>query len=308
MQWIEARVVYEGQEPQSAIELIADAFDEFGLQGVCIEDPHEEPAEGWGEDALPRPTHYAVIGYFAANELFEGRRLKLESLLKQLADRNRIQTRVHYRNVDDEDWAESWKAFFWPEKITERIVVKPTWREYQPGPGDIVLEIDPGMAFGTGTHPTTAMCIRLIEKYLQPGDSFLDVGTGSGILMMAAAKLKAGSGLGIDHDETAVGVATANLSLNRIDPGRFQIAVGDLLENIPRRFQVITANILSEVILVLLDSIHLVLEPAGLFICSGIAAEKGHAVLTKMEQTGFRILEQQRLDGWTAIAGRLNRY
>ncbi|MFZ5569546.1 MAG: 50S ribosomal protein L11 methyltransferase [Thermodesulfobacteriota bacterium] len=305
MKWMEAKVVYEGDQPRPAIELIADLFDGFGLQGVWIEDPSEEPAEGWGEDALPRPTHHAVIGYFVLNESFEGRRLELEASLKRLADREGISTRVHYRQVDEEDWAESWKEFFWPEKITDRIVVKPTWRDYLPEPDAVVLEIDPGMAFGTGTHPTTAMCIRLIERHLRPGDDFLDVGTGSGILMIAAAKLGARSGLGIDHDETAVGIAAGNLSLNHIDPLRFSVAAGDLIQEVPRRFHLAAANILSEVVLTLLDSIGSALSDGGILICSGIAEERGGTVIAKMESVGFRVLEQLRDDGWTAIAGRL---
>ncbi len=305
MKWIEAKVVYEGDSPQSAVELIADTFDEFGLQGLCIEDPSEEPAEGWGEDALPRPTHYAVIGYFAMNELFESRRLQLEASLKHLADREHIATRVQYRQVDEEDWAETWKEFFWPERITDRIVVKPTWREFDPAPGDILLEIDPGMAFGTGTHPTTAMCIRLIEHYLQPGDDFLDVGTGSGILMIAAAKLGAKSGLGIDRDETAVAIAADNLTLNHIHPPHFSVMTGDLIGNVSRRYHLVAANILSEVILTLLESIPFALSEGGILICSGIAEERGATVATKMEKHGFRILEQQRREGWTAIAGKL---
>jgi ribosomal protein L11 methyltransferase len=124
---------------------------------------------------------------------------------------------VTYARIDEQDWAEAWKAYFWPEKITDLIVVKPSWREYPAEPQEIVLEIDPGMAFGTGTHPTTSLCIRMIQTHLKPGDAFLDVGTGSGILMIAAAKLGAGTVCGVDNDEVAVTVAEKNLLANHID-------------------------------------------------------------------------------------------
>ena len=177
----------------------------------------------------------------------------------------------------DEDWAHAWKAFFYPERVGRHIVVKPTWRDYTPQPGDKVLEIDPGMAFDTGTHPTTSLCIGLMEKHLRPGGSFLDVGTGSGILMAAAAKLEAGRGLGIDNDPLAVEIAGNNLRLNGADPEKFTVATGDLVSVVTGSYDLVAANILSEVIVRLLDDLPEKTTPGGIVITSGII-EKNQAV------------------------------
>ncbi|MBW2592734.1 MAG: 50S ribosomal protein L11 methyltransferase, partial [Deltaproteobacteria bacterium] len=223
----------------------------------------------------------------------------------QLQQHIRISTRIVCRKVDDEDWAESWKEYFWPEKISDRITVKPTWREYSARPDEIVLEIDPGMAFGTGTHPTTALCIRMIETCLQPGQSFLDIGTGSGILMIAAAKLGAGNLLGVDIDEVAVEVAQGNLHLNGIDPGIFQVVTGNLVDVVTKKFDLVMANIFSEVIVLLLDDIKKVMKKKGIFICSGIIDENRDKVLQKLAATGFDIRQIEIKESWVAITAVL---
>jgi ribosomal protein L11 methyltransferase len=184
-------------------------------------------------------------------------------------------------------------------------VVKPTWCKYRTGADDIVVELDPGMAFGTGTHPTTALCIKMIEKHLRRGDSFLDVGTGSGILMIAAARLGAGKLCGIDKDEVAVEVAGKNLKLNRIDPNCYRLAAGDLVAEINGPFQFVVANIFSHVILELLQDIKGVLEAEGMLVCSGIIAENQQSVISEMERIGFEILDKEIEEEWVAIAGRL---
>ena len=169
----------------------------------------------------------------------------------------------------------------------------------------MIIEIDPGMAFGTGTHPTTALCVRMIQKYLKPGDAFLDVGTGSGILMVAAARLGASKLFGTDSDSVACEIAGQNLLLNRVDPGRFCVKTGNLVDAVTGTFQLISANILSEVVLVLLDDVKPVLAPGGILICSGIIEANQDKVIDKMKATGFRILEVQSKDGWVAIAGEV---
>ena len=300
MKWIETKVIFSSDNKIQAAELISQIFHDLGLTGVVIEDPDDEPSEGWGDGAV-RPDHDAVIGFWADNEFSEKKRLTLEDLLRQLQQHTRISTRIVCRTVDDEDWSESWKEFFWPEKISDRITVKPTWREYSARPDEIILEIDPGMAFGTGTHPTTSLCIRMIETCLQPGQSFLDIGTGSGILMIAAAKLGAATLFGVDVDEVAVDVALSNMQLNGIDPDTFQIVTGDLVDAVTRKFDLVTANILSEVIVLLLVDIKKVLKKKGVFICSGIIDKNRDKVLAKLDETGFEIRQVETKEGWVAI-------
>ncbi len=304
MRWIEAKVTFHHTDTDLASDLIADIFYEFDLQGVVIEDPDIEPDDGWAEDAVTRPGGHAVIGYFSKDRRAEEKCKILADKIGQLKNTHGLTYRISYQELDEEDWAEAWKAFFWPQRVGARIVVKPTWREYSREPNDIVVELDPGMAFGTGTHPTTALCIEMIETHLNQGDTFLDVGCGSGIMMIAAAKLGAQMVCGVDKDEIAVDIATKNLMLNGIDRKKFSVNTANLVEGLENTYDFIAANILTYVILNLLDSITRVLKVGGIFVCSGILEENQDIVVVKMKDIGFNILEIVSKEQWVAIAGK----
>jgi ribosomal protein L11 methyltransferase len=302
MKWIAAKIIFDHENTQMATELIADAFYSLGLKGVEIEDKDLEPEEAWGKGARSGSLQNAVIGFFPDTPQTPRKLDELEKKIQLLGKTYGIRSRKEYRQVDEEDWAESWKAFFWPQRITSRITVKPTWRDYKAEADEIVLEIDPGMAFGTGTHPTTALCITLIEKYLTAGATFLDVGTGSGILMVAAAKLGAGRLVGIDNDEIALGIADKNLQLNHVSQPCFELKAGNLADGIDGRFDLIVANILSEAILKLLGTIGRHMSSTCVLICSGIYKDNCGDVLKKMQQQGLMVLEARHEDDWVAIA------
>ena len=306
MKWIEAKVVFDAEDNTLAVELISNLFFELDLQGVAEEDPKLEPTEDWAEDSIGRPEQHAVIGYFPKNRQAKKRCKRLEKRLAVLKDHTAILYRVSYKELAEEDWAEAWKSFFSPQKIGRKIVVKPTWCDYSADPGDIVLALDPGMAFGTGTHPTTALCIQLIEDYLNRGDSLLDIGTGSGILMVAAALLGAGFVCGLDKDPVAIDIAAANLQLNELDPQRYSLNSGNLLEGINKQYDFIVANIFTHVILELLDDLHRALAKGGLFVCSGMFEKNKNLVVAKMKNMDFEILEIRELEEWAAIAGRFH--
>jgi ribosomal protein L11 methyltransferase len=305
MKWIEAKIVFDHSDNDLAAGLISNVFYDLGLQGVVVDDPDIEPQEDWAEDAIGRPAQHAVTGYIPYDSQAESHCHLLQERLRRLKEQLGIVYRISYKEMDEQDWAHAWKAYFWPQKIGCRIVVKPTWRNYQAAADDIVIELDPGMAFGTGTHPTTALCINMIEKYLSKGDSFLDVGTGSGILMIVAAKLGAGRLRGVDKDEVALGVAAENLIVNRIRPQIFHLTAGNLGAQISEPYEFIVANIYSHVILELLDDIPRLLTDGGIFVCSGIVQENKNAVLAAMEKLRFEILETAAKDNWVAIAGRI---
>jgi ribosomal protein L11 methyltransferase len=302
MKWIAAKVIFDSPDHALATDLIADIFYSLDLKGVVVDDPELDARQDWGDDAVPPPRLPAVTGYFADTATAAARCEALEAELRRLERVAGISGRVEYARIDEQDWAEAWKEHFWPEKITDNIVVKPSWREYPAGAREIVLEIDPGMAFGTGTHPTTALCIRLIQSHLGTGGSFLDVGTGSGILMIAAAKLGAATVCGVDNDPVAVTVAEKNLLANRVD--HFSLFNGDLVEQIHQAFDVVAANILAEVILDLLPRLLPVLKENGIFICSGIVTAKRDAVLSGLKANGLAVVEMLEREGWAAIAAR----
>ncbi|MCB2146768.1 MAG: 50S ribosomal protein L11 methyltransferase [Deltaproteobacteria bacterium] len=304
MKWIAAKVTFDSPDRALATDLVADIFYALDLKGVVVNDPDMDPEQDWGEDAIRPSEAPGVTGYFADTESSGDKCKTLEAALLRLQGTSGIETRVEYSRIDDQDWAEAWKAYFWPEKITDTIVVKPSWREYTAGPAEIILEIDPGMAFGTGTHPTTALCIRMIQTHLKAGDAFLDVGTGSGILMIAAAKLGAGILRGVDNDEVAVTVADNNLQANRIDQKRFTLSTGNLVDKVNRTFDVVAANILAEVILELLPDVAGLLADKGVFICSGIITAKKNIVLSSLDEKGFTVIQVLEKEGWVAIAAR----
>lgn len=301
MKWIAAKVTFDGPDRELATDLVADIFYTLDLKGVVVDDPVMDLDQDWGDDAVRPPTAPGVTGYFADTRDASEKCRYLETALGQL------QTRTHPRSGDLQPNRRSglgrgWKEYFWPERISERIVVKPTWRDYAAQPEEIIIEIDPGMAFGTGTHATTALSINLIETYLKPGDHFLDVGTGSGILMIAAAKLGADHVFGVDSDSVAVTVAEKNLGVNKI--ADFRLLAGNLVDEVRETFDVVAANILAEVILVLLPAVARVLKEGGTFICSGIITAKKEVVREGLTAHGFNVVELLEKDGWVAIACR----
>jgi ribosomal protein L11 methyltransferase len=304
MQWLEVKVSFAAERIETLTDLIADIFYDLGVQGVAIDDPVPDSSQDWGRDAVPPPAQPAVTGYLVADETLAANCAELSSRVGRLSHREGFHFSVAYRNLTEQDWAESWKAFFHPQKISARFVVKPTWRDYTPGSGEDVIEIDPGMAFGTGSHPTTTLCIGLLERHLQKGQSVLDVGTGSGILLIAAAKLGAGRMAGVDLDPMAVEVARANLTLNGIGEEAVILHCGNLADRVTETYDVVVANIMAEVILVLLDHLPRVLAPGGRFIGSGIIVEREAEVREKMIRCGFTDIAVEQRDEWVAVAGR----
>jgi ribosomal protein L11 methyltransferase len=232
----------------------------------------------------------------------------VEENLSRLEKTNGIESKIIYSDMNEEDWAQTWKTYFRPEKITANIVVKPTWREYIREHDEIVLEIDPGMAFGTGTHPTTCMCITMIEKYLKRNNTFLDIGTGSGILMIAAAKLGATKVWGTDNDNVAVDTAYKNLIQNRISESSFKILAADLVDQITERFDLVAANLTTKTILILLDNVKRVLIQDGIFVCSGILETDKDKVLKKMKDLDFDLIEILIKEEWISITCRSKRH
>lgn len=304
MKWTEVKVIFEHTDRELAVELISDIFYDFGLQGVVVESRIPDEDADWAEGVMQFSETDSVSAYFPQNKDFAEKMKEIRKKLAQLEKDLHINTKIQSAEVDEEDWAESWKKYFRPEKVGNFIVVKPTWREYDPEPGEIVLEIDPGMAFGTGTHPSTSLCIQLIEKYIRPGDDVLDIGTGSGILLMTAQKMGAAALWGIDNDPVAVEVAEKNLLRNRADPSVFTLMNSNLADGIKQQFAIIAANILTDVILELADSIPRLLRQGGIFICSGIISENREKVTAKLENTGLEILEAPEKESWVGIAAR----
>ena len=201
---------------------------------------------------------------------------------------------------DDSEWKDNWKEFFKPKKVGKRIVVKPTWYEYEKEEGDLVIEIDPGMAFGTGTHETTSLCLRLMEDYMADGDKVLDVGCGSGILAIAGALLGSPEVLGVEIDPVAVEIAQENLELNGVtDVARAQY--GDLTKGIDFKAEIVVANLMADLVMMLSADVAKHILPGGKYISSGILVEKRDQVAAVIRDCGFDIVEIREDGMWCAI-------
>ena len=305
MKWIEVKVIFNCTAKELATDLISNIFYDLGLKGVVVEDPDIKPVEKKENTNEIRLADIAVTGYIPENkqsrEHLKVIREKLIGLEKEIG----IVSKIVCSKIDEQDWSESWKEFFHPIKITKRIVIKPSWQDYIANFDDVVIEIDPGMAFGTGTHPTTALCISMIEKYIRKSDKFLDIGTGSGILMIVAAKLGAQKIWGIDNDEIAIDIAKKNLLLNGIENKNFKVMAGNLTDKVNEKFDIVAANILTETIMTLLDHIKNVLKKKSVFICSGIIDKNKDRVAEKMISSGFEVVNIQKQEEWISIAGIL---
>jgi ribosomal protein L11 methyltransferase len=303
MKWVETKVLFDFKDTQLAVDLISDLFYNLDLKGVVVETPEIETLTDWGNDAVT-PKEYAIIGYLPCDDELDKKRTFFEEKLSRLEETNGIKCKIIYVDMIEEDWSQTWKTFFKPEKITANIVIKPTWHEYVQANNEIILEIDPGMAFGTGTHPTTSMCITMIEKYLKRNNTFLDIGTGSGILMIAAAKLGASKVWGTDNDHIAMDTAYKNLIQNRISGSSYKILFADLVDQITEQFDLVAANLTTKTNLILLENVKRVLTKDGIFICSGILETDKDGVLKKMKDLNFELIEVLSKEDWISIACR----
>ncbi|HBH0595328.1 TPA: 50S ribosomal protein L11 methyltransferase [Clostridioides difficile] len=213
---------------------------------------------------------------------------------------------VSLDQVNEADWANAWKAYYKPTKVGQRVVVKPTWEDYAMQEGDLIIELDPGMAFGTGTHETTSMCIRELEKYVNKDSKVFDIGCGSGILAIVAAKLGAKEVVAVDLDEVAVKVAKENVLENKVEKS-VSVMHGNLTDVIKDKADVIVANIIADIIKILAKDVQNFMKEDAIFISSGIILDKVEEVKESLIENGFEIVEVQKLGEWSAIVSKLKK-
>lgn len=297
MKWSEISI----HTAQEAVEAVANILHEAGATGVVIEDPEvleRDWDDKYGEiyelSEKDYPTEGVIVkAYLLVNSYLAETVEEIKEAVNNLSSYgiDAGPGTVTLAEVQEEEWATAWKKYYKPVEVSERITITPTWENYLPKKADeLVIELDPGMAFGTGTHPTTVLCIRALDELIQGGESVIDVGCGTGVLSIAAAKLGAASVRSLDLDEVAVHSAIQNVKLNRVED-KVTIAQNNLLDGIKGPVDIVVANILAEVILRFVDDAAAVLKPGGLFIASGIITQKEAEVKAAMEKAGFRVKE-----------------
>lgn len=308
MKWCEISI----QTTHEAVELIAEIFRDLGASGVVIEDPelvNDYITSGkWDYTDIPIAAETEVVtekAYLPVNGELEGRLQSFRQELKILEGRGvSIAPGIITTNeLQDEDWSDTWKQYFHTEKPGERVVIKPTWESYAPEDGDVVIELDPGAAFGTGTHATTSMCIRQMEKLVKPGMQVFDVGTGSGILAIIAAKLGAKSVQAVDYDDSVLKIVRENLVQNNVQD-IVSVDRSDLMQNIHGRAKLVIANIIADIIIRLFDQLDEHLEEGGTLLTSGIIADRIDDVLAAAEAHGYVVAERMESKGWACITFR----
>ncbi|GFI61682.1 ribosomal protein L11 methyltransferase [Clostridiales bacterium] len=323
--WIEIFIetAREGFEPVSGI------IYQCGITGVVVEDSEdfaeflEDPARDWDyiEDELVEKKTKAQNGitFYIRDNVNGIETLNLVKDMLKTARENEKKIdfgslKMSLRNIKEDDWANNWKKYFKPKAVGEKIVICPSWENYQNDESKIILKIDPGHVFGTGTHETTQLCIEQLENYLQKDSNVLDIGCGSGILSIASLLLGASHADAIDIDPNAVDIAYENAAMNKIGKDVYSVISGDILTDEEldslyggKKYDIVLANIVADVIISLTDKVPGYLRDGGILIASGIILERLDEVVSAMEEHGFQIIDTKTKKGWAVVAGKYGR-
>lgn len=308
MSWVEVKIHTE-REAEEAVSYI---LNEAGANGVVVEDLADvtkEKTSRFGEIIEIDTTRYPkegihIIAYFYEDSYWPAKKAKLQEQLHFLSE-NQVPLgdwKWSEKIVQEEDWANEWKKYFNIQPITDTLTIVPSWENTTTVTGKTIL-MDPGMAFGTGTHPTTILSAQALEKYVRNNDSVIDVGTGSGVLSIAACKLGAQHVYAYDLDEVAVSSAKMNRDLNGLETV-ISIESNDLLNHVHHSVNVVVANILAEIVVQLVEDAKVNLLPGGYFITSGIIDKKEALVTDKLKAAGFLIKEITTLENWVTIVAQ----
>ena len=308
MQWIEVNVAVTHE----AVEAVADMLTSIGSKGVAIEDPQLindlRNSGTWELCDIPEQENTEVVtvsAYYADDEKLEKRLAEIEEQLELIEERIGKYRfgNTRFRKVNEQDWANEWKQYFHVTHVGKSLVIKPSWEEYVAKEGEHVIEIDPGMAFGTGTHHTTNMMMERLEKVITPEAEVFDVGTGSGILAIAAAMLGAKSVKAVDIDGVAVRVARENVADNGLTE-QIEVREGDLLHGTEGKADVIIANIIADIIIMLLKDIPQKLNDDGIFLASGIIEERVPDIEAEAQKQGLVVDAIDHRGGWVVMQMR----
>ena len=301
--WIEITI----HTTNEASEIVESILLDYGSTGVAIEDPttlEENLHDDFGTIVELSPTDFPDVGVIVKgyiNELnFDDETFtRFKGELEQLGQNINIGEffKIETTTIKDSDWENSWKDYFDILNIGEKFVIVPTWREYENEENKYVINIDPGMAFGTGGHETTSLCIKNLEKYVKPHDNIIDVGCGSGIFSIAASYLTDGEIKAVDLDKLAVDVSRENFALNNLE-NRIAVEEASLLTKETKKYNVIVANILAHIIELMLDDAYKLLKDGGYYITSGIFKDKKDELLEKMLERGFKLVEETSDNEW----------
>lgn len=308
MNWTEISIIANHE----VTPIITNILENFGSNGVVIEDSHDlnhDFEDKYGELYALNANDYPKQGvrlkaYFNELKYTETFRKALLNEISQVESLDNSIFNYEEQMLQEQDWENEWKNYFHPFRASKQFTIVPSWETYQKeDDSELCIELDPGMAFGTGDHPTTSMCLKAIETYVKPNDSVIDVGTGSGILSIAAHLLGVKRIKALDVDEMAVKVAKENFMKNNCDKA-IEAVPGNLLTEETEKFDVVVANILAHIIEEMIEDAYNVLNKDGYFITSGIIEEKHESIVNHMKRSGFEIVSINHDNSWVCIVGQ----
>lgn len=301
----------------AGIEPVTGRLYTLGINGVEIEDKEDfdefltanTPNWDFVDEAVAKKLsgETKVKAYVAdnvsGNETLQYIKTSIEQLKGLDIDHVFGRLEIELSGTSEEDWANNWKQYYKPTRVGHHVVIVPEWENFDAGVDDAVVKMNPGAAFGTGTHESTRLCIEFIEEFVSKSTRLLDIGTGSGILAVTALKLGAKSAFGIDIDELSTKVALENAQLNGVEE-KFNTRLGNLAENISDSYNLITANIVADVIMLLAPDVPRHLSQGGIFVASGIIAERQDEVREKLSDCGLTVFDSKNQKNWVALACR----
>ena len=299
--WNELTVKVKTEDTARASDVCTVIAD----MGIYVEDYSDLENVVWNiahvdlieQELLERDRTHSLIHVYIKQEKDA---LECVEFIKARLDAEGIEYETSIVGVNEEDWANNWKQYYHTQRIGKRIIVTPSWEEYTPAEGEVQMRLDPGMAFGTGTHDTTRLCLELLEEVVTPETRILDVGTGSGILSVGGVLLGAPSALGVDIDPVAVKVANENAEINEVS-GKTEFVCGDPTDKVHGKFEIVTANIVADVIIRLLSTVKNYLLKGGVLIVSGIIDTRADEVENACHEAGFTTEKRLEHGGWVAI-------
>ncbi len=314
MDWTEISI----KTSQEGADIAAQAFYEVGITGLVIEDPDElsqlsKEEFFWDyidESMVGTSDGTVVIKAYLSSDSSLGEKLSLiKDKINWLKNRDLGvdlgSLDIELTSVREEDWSNTWKKYYKPMKVSDRIVIKPSWETYNKKKGQVILTLDPGMAFGTGTHETTMLCMQAIDQYIRPDHSLIDIGCGTGVLSIGALLLGAKAATAIDLDGNAVEIARKNAQINKV-LDRMTLVHGNLLDEIEGSYDIVVANIIADVIIELSQYVTNYIKAGGLFISSGIIHERLDEVIEQIESVGLIIEKVEKMGEWAMVVSRYN--
>lgn len=306
MNWIKVKIDYFSNTLEETKSKLINMFEEIGIKQIEVIDYFSDNSLDYNINFKKKSEIWSIMGYIVNNRFSKLKLNIISDKLKEFSlDDEEFMYEIYTSECSDDDWKDEWKKYFHTVNITDNIIIKPSWDDYEASEGETVIEIDPGMAFGTGAHETTALCVEFLEKYVPGKKKLLDIGCGSGILMLIGKILGVEKVVGIDIDSNVKDVVIENFEKNNIKDN-YEIIIGDLVEDINEKYDLVVSNILVDVLTELLENIEKTLEKGATIIFSGIIKDKEEEFLRKTKEHNLVEIDRNEKNNWVSLVFKYN--